>query len=220
MRPIKNGHRYWSIIPVLLSVGIGSCGSTTQKQNSSPSATTQQANASAETAPVANANTAKHEPLQGVDGDQEGVYTTKLILGGRYDTDDTSLLNFGQPANAADRRAITTLVGRYHAAVASNDGPKGCALLHPLLEEGTVEDSPLPPGAHKKTCGAILTILFRQTHERKAYDAKKLHVMQVQIRHREAIALLGSHNKVEHSIGLRLQRNTWKIAEINEKGIP
>jgi hypothetical protein len=227
MRATTKISRCWLAAPVLLSIAITACGGSVSQKGSASATKTQSRKAHTEGAAIVSPKEAKraapkpHLPPIDVDGDREGPGALKLLPGGRYDTDDTPLLHFGMPASTADRRAITTLVNRYHAFVEANDGRKGCALLHPLLIEGVIEDNPLPPGARQKTCGGILTVLFRQTARRKTLDLKRLHVIQVQTRRGEGIALLGrSHHRVEDSIGLRRLRHTWKIAEINDTGMP
>jgi hypothetical protein len=119
----------------------------------------------------------------------------------------------------ADRQAVTSLVNRYRIVVAANDGPKGCALMYSVLAESVVEDNPQPAGSHNTTCGTILTILFKNSKRQKIFDVAKLHIMQVQIRRNEGLALMGRHGTVKHSLEVRRERGRWRIAEINGTGM-
>jgi hypothetical protein len=216
---MNTGHRYWPAVAVVLSVGLGACGNSDGEHATSSSAQSEAALAgyASQGGAHSSAHPVKPERLQHVDGDAEDVRvrSTRVLPGGRYDGDDVLILHFGRPADAADRQAITTLVDRYRTAVVANDGPRGCALLYSVLAESVTEDHPQPPGSHNTTCGAILTILFKSSSERRLFEAAKLRVIEVQTRQRKGLALMGTRDKVEHTIEVRRERGRWRIAEIS-----
>jgi hypothetical protein len=217
---MKNGHKRWPAIALLACIGIFACG---EAKRTIP-ATTQSDGSTIGEARDASAtpggNAGRRAPLQSVDGDEEAVDVSKVLPGGRYDEDDTPLLRFGHSANAVDRRAVTSVVDRYNAAMAANDGARGCTLLYSLVREGMIEDFHSPLGRLKKSCTNVLRWLFRDTHRRHAFDARKVRVVQVQVRGNEALALMGAHNRIEHDLAARRERDKWKIAEINGGLLP
>ncbi len=90
-----------------------------------------------------------------------------------------------------------------------------CRLLYSELREGVIEDFHHPLGAQKKTCLTVVEWLYRFAHKRKVIDTKKtLRVMQVQVRRREALVLMGAGSVIEHKLLVRRERGHWKIAEM------
>src|SRR5665811_1283902 len=51
------------------------------------------------------------------------------------DYDDYDALGFGRPAGTADAQAITTLIRRYFASAAAENGAEACALITPFFAE-------------------------------------------------------------------------------------
>ena len=85
------------------------------------------------------------------------------------DSDDRETFAYGHPPSAAAKRAIESVVHRYYAAAAGEDGAVACPLIQPQLVRTLPEDNagPREPAyvRGRKTCPAIMTALFTHYHE-------------------------------------------------------
>jgi hypothetical protein len=140
----------------------------------------------------------------------------------RHDKDDDAIEDFGKAADAAEEKAVASLVKRYYAAAAEGDGNKGCTMLFSLLAESVVPDfgePPGPPALRGKTCGAVLSKIFKQRHRQFVADSAMLRVVGVRIMGKQGYALLKTAAFPRGSILLRRERTVWKLGEFGGGGV-
>jgi hypothetical protein len=143
---------------------------------------------------------------------------------GRYDSDDYSVIDLGHPANGADRTEITTLIRRYYAAAASEDGAKACSMLYSIYAEAAPEDyGTSPPGpayAHGTTCPAVLTAIFNHFHDQIAVKLPKLKVLRIRIEGRRGIVVLSFGAMPERQMSIFREGRTWKMLAFVDGELP
>ncbi len=134
-----------------------------------------------------------------------------------------TIVDYGQPASAADEHAVAALVRRYYAAAAVDDGAKACALIYSIFKESIPEDygqSPGPPGLRGKTCATVMTKLFKQRHSRRVSDLAALRVTGVRVRGRKGFALLALSTPGKRYISLEREHGTWRIDALVDVAVP
>lgn len=145
-------------------------------------------------------------PLGDEDGDGAGA-------SGYFDLDDGAVRHFGHAADARDARAIATLVGRYYAAAAADDGARACSLLYWLVAESLPEEYARPPGPlylkGADSCPALLTRVFVHFHGQLSVAPK---VVAVRVAGDRADALLGWPALPAGYIEARREGSAWKLA--------
>src|SRR5215469_16904431 len=107
---------------VLLGFGVLACGSTTRQGQ--PVAHTSSATGTDGARGQSPSGRAPGPGESAVDGDNDNDNPVHS----RYDGDDNAILSFGHTPSVAEERLIVTLIKRYYAAVAANDGTRGCSL--------------------------------------------------------------------------------------------
>jgi hypothetical protein len=138
-----------------------------------------------------------------------------------YHDGDDDLVRFGEPASAADRRAITSVFKRYQAAAVAEDGVTACHLLYSSFAEAIPEDYGQPPGPSYlrggKTCQAVMTMLFRHSHDEltSAFDVTGVRVVRNQ-----GVALLGSRKAPASYLDMRRERDVWKVGALIAAPVP
>jgi hypothetical protein len=112
----------------------------------------------------------------------------------RYDDDNDAIPGFGQPADAADRRAIVALIKRYYMVAAAGDGAKACSMQYALTAELLVEEHHHGKGAASlrgDTCAQIMSKLLMQHHRELAEDVSGgYRVLAVQVHLNQGYALV------------------------------
>ncbi|MFZ2114908.1 MAG: hypothetical protein WAU77_14390 [Solirubrobacteraceae bacterium] len=112
----------------------------------------------------------------------------------RYDDDNDAIPGFGQPADAADRRAIVALIKRYYIAAAAGDGAKACSMQYALTAELLVEEHHRgkgPASLRGGTCARIMSKLLAQHHRELAEDVSGgYRVLAVQVHLNQGYALV------------------------------
>lgn len=125
------------------------------------------------------------------------------------------MLDYGNPANAADWRRSVALVKRYFAAAAAADGAGACRLLVPLSAESVVERDGGSPPLRGRTCAVVMSKLFRLHHRMLAEKSAALEVIAVRIKDDRGLAVLNFPEIHEaRQIGLRRVRGTWKVVDL------
>src|SRR5690242_11761264 len=119
----------------LFSLGVGACGGSSAGGGSGS----------------ASASATRH-PARDRDDD------------GDKNDDDAHVLYWGRAATGADQQAITTLIKRYYAAAAAEDGAQACSLLVPFVAEAVPENYGHQPGLHGRSCAVVMSKFFRQRH--------------------------------------------------------
>lgn len=153
--------------------------------------------------------------------DNDADFDNDTIKNKTYnDIDDSPIADSGEPANAAQERAITALVNSYYAAAAAGDGAKACRLIYSTLEEAIPEDYGQPPGpaySRGKTCAVVMSKIFAHAHRQLAGGFA---VTRVRVDGKEARVLLGSKTLPASFILLRRERGAWKIYELLGQPMP
>jgi hypothetical protein len=137
--------------------------------------------------------------------------------------DDGLVMDYGAPADPADRRAIASLVQRYYAAAAAGDGREGCSLLESAVAETVPEEYGHTPGhlIRGKTCAAVLTKLFEQFHGRLAANRGKMGLIRVRVEADKGLAVLHLATTAEpRKITLRRERGKWRLVDLFDSGMP
>lgn len=93
--------------------------------------------------------------------------------------DDRQLFAFGHMAGPEDGRAIYSLIARYYAAAAHEDGRTACRMLAPFVAESVVEDYGYTKDLHGSTCAAVMSRLFRREHLLLARKDATLRVLRI-----------------------------------------
>jgi hypothetical protein len=130
---------------------------------------------------------------------------------------------FGHPANARDARLVTTLVKRYYAAAAHEQGAVACGLLYSVFAEAVVQTYGGPggsPSLRGDTCAAVLTKLFKQLHRRLS-NGTTARVAAVRVNFNFASAQFGFDGmKPTQYILAHRERGAWKMYVLLDVGHP
>jgi hypothetical protein len=156
------------------------------------------------------------------DSDSDNDNVEEKGATGFYDGDDSSVIDFGQPASPADRQVVTALVRRYYAAAVAENGSGMCELLYKYLAEvvlpedyGTHEG---PTFAHGlTTCRAILTASSKHLHSTYLAGVK---VVQVRVKGDEAMIILGSPVAPASYTSAKLEDGVWKLDHTFSTSLP
>jgi hypothetical protein len=187
----------------VLGLGLAACGGSNgdaasqTASNHAPSHRTK-ANGSASTATATNFSTRNN------DRDNDGD----------HNDDDAEVLEYGHTANATDRRVSVTLVKRYYAAAAAEDGAKGCSMLAPFIAESIVENDGQAEELRGRSCATVMHKLFKLHHRRLAEKNATLKILDVRVDGNKALAILEFpfipevRKLVERRVG-----STWRLLE-------
>jgi hypothetical protein len=140
------------------------------------------------------------------------------------DNDNSSTFDFGHAADAADTRAITTLITHYYADAAAENAVAGCSLLYSTTAEYAPEDQGTsPPGpvySQGTTCAQVLMGVFRHFHPQLVLEVPKLHVLAVRLEGHHGIAVLGFGSMPEHRISFEREGHVWRITTLYDISLP
>jgi hypothetical protein len=140
---------------------------------------------------------------------------------GFHDGDDNSVLRYGHRARGAERKEIVSVIDRYFAAAAAEDGATGCSLTFSLLADALPEDYGHAPGPlylrGDKNCGVILTAIFKHQHSELVQPVK---VTEVRISEHRGLAVLGSPTLPASETELRSELGSWKIDRVLTQRVP
>jgi hypothetical protein len=151
------------------------------------------------------------------DGDSDYPVRSSYLF---PDTDDEVTLD-GRSPDASERGAIAAVVRAYYAAAAAENGTLGCSLLTSSLAASAVEDygstgaSAALRGA--KTCAALLSALFRNSHQELAGPVE---IFAVRASGAEAHVVLTSRTLRASSIELARQAGHWRVQELLGSPLP
>lgn len=197
---------------LLTACGTSACGTTSENSHSAPQGSTVvfatgKTEARAASGPTSTADLSKH------DRDRDG--DIDRLTPSRYDTDNDAIPGFGQPADAADRRAIVALIGRYYAVAAAGDGARACSMLDTPIVESVMEEHSRgkgPASLQGDTCSQIMSKLFEQRHRELAEDIAGYRVLVVQLRDNRGYALVrfpARHELRELQVIVRRENGVW-----------
>ncbi|HEX4837076.1 MAG TPA: hypothetical protein VFV03_00920 [Solirubrobacteraceae bacterium] len=139
------------------------------------------------------------------------------------DRDDKPTFAYGHPANAAEERAITSLVRRYYAAAAASEGASACAMLLPSLARavpesyghGSAGPEYLQTG---RTCQAVVSLLFEHFHQQLAEAIQVVNVRTNGRNHAQVV--IGSRTMPASEIYLERQGSSWKVEQLLGQTLP
>jgi hypothetical protein len=204
----------------LLGLSVSACGGAGKRTSSA----SQSPSGASVTGGAATSTASRIEPTGGyLRGDDDTDETN------HKDEDDHGARNYGHAASAADRRAIAALVKRYYATGVAGDGAAACALIYsglaksPNLGEAAEAAYPPAPGVpplRGESCARIMSLLFKEDHQRLAADIEGIEVTSVRVKGSRGLALLGFRTAPERQIPVRRERGTWKIEALLDKELP
>jgi hypothetical protein len=135
---------------------------------------------------------------------------------GDHNDDDYDVTGYGHDAHAAERRAITMLIERYHSATAAHDGTKACELLNATLAAA------LAAGTGRQvmgTCGSAVVSLLEQEGGRSDTNLPTIDVTVVRLEGDKALSLVRLPTGEEREITLIREGDTWKIGTLFDEGM-
>jgi hypothetical protein len=181
----------------LLAVGVAACGNSDSATSTlSPSDHGTKSSASATTGRILTIHKKDR------DNDEDN------------NDDDGHVLNFGH-VDASDSQIITTLVSRYFAAAAAEDGKEACSLLTPFVAETVVEQDGHTAGLRGSSCAVVMSKLFTHHHRELAGNSANLKVMRVGVEgDRARVALEFPEIPVVRQITARREGNRWTILNL------
>jgi hypothetical protein len=136
------------------------------------------------------------------------------------DEDDKATFAYGHPTGTAEGRTIKAVVQSYYAAAAKSNGVAACALLYPSLAGAIAEDYGQAGPAYLrggKTCQAVMSMLFKHSHEELA---EAITVVDVRLSGERAQAILSSRSMPASNIFLHRNGDSWKVDSLLGKPLP
>jgi hypothetical protein len=134
-----------------------------------------------------------------------------------------AVLDFGKAANPVDRQAVRTLVKRYYAAAAAENGAMACSLIFTPVAESVAEDygrAPGPPYLRgSKTCDAVMSRLFAYLHRQMVVDNATLQVTRVRLKSKGGYAVLRFGATPEREITIVRDNGVWKVSSLVDSEI-
>jgi hypothetical protein len=124
---------------------------------------------------------------------------------------------YGREAGEPDRREIITLVSRYYAAAAADDGSKACSMIYSLIANSVAEDYGQPPGPpylRGKTCPIVMSKLFRHVPGQTPATLAATRVTGVRLLPRQGFAQLSSKAMPTGEIFVQRQGKAWKVGAL------
>lgn len=186
----------------LLGVGAVGCGSTAKGRDSTSSSSGAVATGTSTTSPGSGTTSAQNHAT---------AY--------RYPDHTKSEVDYGRAVGSADKQAVTQVVKRYYAAAAREDGAGACSMIAPSLAKIVAEDyghgSQGPPYLRAgKTCPAVMTLLFKHSHNQLRAELTRLKVTRVLLIDRSDLAILSFGRVPEREIRVSREGRTWKIQSL------
>jgi hypothetical protein len=223
----------WTLLAgATLCVGVGACGSS--GKGTSSSAHSSLASSTAPTTSTASTTTTsppESHPSSGASAPPSGTSSSSTSLGvptgdqdgdstndKAFDKDDSFVTTFGHAANGADRKAITSLVTRYYAAIAKEDGAAACRLLFFVIVESAPEtygqtafDATAGRG---KRCGPVMSKVFKGNHAQLVAENRHMKVMAIRIEGKRAWVLLRFGPESVRRLIVYREGSSWKVGEL------
>lgn len=211
----------------LVSNGLG-CGGSSSTGRPSTDSTAASHPISAGKTGTHYLNDGDHEPINDEDQDNNTADTDndyredhlKTENNSYHDEDDSYIVNYGHPANPADRQAITTLVRRYYAAAVADDGAAACSMLTPTFVKAIPGDYgryPGPPYLRGKTCATVMTKMMRHSQAQASNDFA---VTAVRSHENVAYALIGSTVLPASFLQLERVGGSWRVSSLLGSALP
>ena len=124
----------------------------------------------------------------------------------------TPIASYGQATGASDAQAIATLVKRYYAAAAAENGTLGCSLTYYIEVETLPEHYGGPPGPRwlhgASSCRAVLSRVFKHFHRQLTGPVD---MKAVRVKGNRAEALVGFPGLPDGVVKVRREGAIWKV---------
>ena len=124
----------------------------------------------------------------------------------------TAIAGYGRAVDAANAEAIATLVRRYYAAAAAENGALACSLTYYIEVETLPERYGGPPGPRwlsgASTCPALLSRVFKHFHSQLVGP---VNVMAVRVKKGVAEALVSFPGLPDGVVKARREGGLWKV---------
>jgi hypothetical protein len=137
------------------------------------------------------------------------------------DTDDRATFLYGHSPSVVERAAISRIVKRYYAAAMAGEGAVACSMLLPAYAHSIPEDYGQDGGPSYlhggKTCAAVMSMLFKHSHEELA---EAVYIAEVRVDHATAQVVLASRKMRASSISLTHGTGSWKVQEMLGQPLP
>jgi hypothetical protein len=200
----------------LLGIALTGCGHTGKTVGSTVRGSASYANPRRAPATADGPNAASTQGYLKTDSDDDNDNPNPATA--HYDADDNVVLYYGHAANAADTRAIASIIKSYYVAAAAGDGPRACLLIYSLLVETAAED--LSQTAREdETCAAAMSKFFKRDHSQFKADTAKIEVTVARVDGDSGLALvrLGAR---ERRVLVHRDHGTWKVNTLLDIGVP
>ncbi|HEY2632239.1 MAG TPA: hypothetical protein VGI26_07670 [Solirubrobacteraceae bacterium] len=128
--------------------------------------------------------------------------------------DDEPVIDFGQPASAADMKAISTLVKRFYAATSTADGRAICSLIYNVLAEEIPENYENSPGLKGRTCAEVIGKVFAPRRRQTIRELRKLKVTRVRVEGAKGLIIVSLGKRPEPYFLVHRQGTEWKMQRL------
>lgn len=132
-----------------------------------------------------------------------------------HNDDDAQALDWGHAAGPADRATITSLLTRYYAAAAAEEGATTCHLLMPFMAEAVAEDYGHNTETPGHSCAAVMRKLFALRHQLLVIESASLKIYAMRVGEGKALTFLTFATLPEvREITERRDGSEWKVLEL------
>jgi hypothetical protein len=152
------------------------------------------------------------------DGDRDNDDREHPIKGFEK-TDTLAPLSYGKEADSTERRDVTSVVKRYYAAAAADNGIQACSLLAPTLAQGLGESEGQTAHGTANNCPATVSLLFKQQHQQLAADeVATMTVIDVRVSGDVGVATVGFRAALSGRIHVKREDGAWKVNALLDTG--
>jgi hypothetical protein len=143
----------------------------------------------------------------------DDIDAKKNETGSLYDRDDGEDRFYGRAASAADTRTVKTLLVRYYAAVAADDGATACRLIDPTLATAFGEERGRAAGgshSYIASCAPIMSKLLKHIVGRSAAELAAVKVIEVRVKGTRGLGLLRLPTSEVRYIPVGRENGAWR----------
>ncbi len=130
------------------------------------------------------------------------------------DADDRATFAYGHAPGARERASIASVVERYFAAAAADDGARACALLLPSFAATVAESYGVGDGSalvrDGRSCAAVIGLLLRRY---RGELAEAISVVEVRVAGRDAQVVFSSRRMPASYILLARHDGSWWVTQ-------
>lgn len=143
--------------------------------------------------------------------------------------DDASVRAYGHRATTAEKEAVATLVKRYYADLATENGWRACTLTNQSIahdpnliriDPSDYRPDPGTPSLRGKSCAYIVRLLSRQHHREFNAAYAEIGVVELRVSDEQGLATLGFLTTPERVIAVEQDHGKWTVDALFDKEIP